>query len=195
MIYLSRIFIALFALTLPAYAQDVGIKFAEMPVGTTLVTDVLSSRPFQRSEKYVGKQGEFYVVENSITKSNGITKLSSTDYYDMKGRLVRLDREKGFEAYTPYSCRYVIGECEHSYEYPNPFKDYRQTKNTRKYSTRLDGKMLIVSWKLANGEIAEAPFELGPYNLRVSNIYRNRLGKKTGYKFVELIEPGKGRRE
>lgn len=174
-----------------ALADDVGIHFDKMPIGTTLITEVHRTKPFQRSEKYIGKQGAFYAIETKIRKGNDEFKKSSTDLYDLKGRLVRREREKGFEEYTPYSCHYQLGVCEHDYQYPNPFKNFNQTKHKRRYSTRLEGDTLIVSWALANGDAAEAPFELGPYNLRISNEYLNRLGRKTGFKFIELIEPGK----
>lgn len=187
------VFLVAALLSVPSLAQDVGIKFDEMPIGTTLVTEVFSSKPFRRSEKYIGKRDEFYVVETSLIRTGGKIERYSTDYYDLKGRLIRRDRSRGFEEYSPYSCHYELGVCVHRYQYPNPFKNYNQTANKRKYITRLEGDTLIVSWSLADGNVAEVPFKLGPYNLRLSSENVNRLGRKTGYKFVDLIEPEKVR--
>jgi hypothetical protein len=172
------------------YAQEVGIDFESMPVGTTLVTETHGSRPVRLSERYLGKRENFFVTEETRLKKDGEWQFHSTTYYDLEGRLVRRDLTKGFIEYKPWSCHYVLGECEHAYQYPNPFKQYKQTKNTQKFTTRLENDTLIVSWTLIDGRIAEAPFKLGPYNLRVSSEYKNRLGEDTGYKFIDLVVPG-----
>ena len=173
----------------PAIAQEVGIKFHEMKIGTTLVTESYGTNPIRLSEKYIGKSGDFYVTEITRGKRGETLKFSSTSFYDSRGRLIRRDRTKGFEEYTPFSCHYTLGNCKHGYQYPNPFKDYKQTKNSSEYTNRLEGDQLIITWKMADDSIAEVPYKLGPYNLRVSSSYKNALGEQRGHKLIELIEP------
>ena len=181
---LSTTFIAF-----PAHAEDVGIKFDEMKIGTTLVTEFHGSDPIRLSEKYVGRRGDFFVTEVMRSKGDEEPEFSSTSFYDSKGRLVRRDRTKGFEEYTPYSCMYALGECKHGYQYPNPFKDYKQTKNSSEYVNRLEGDTYYVTWKMVDGSIAEVPYKLGPYNLRVSSEYKNALGQQRGFRLIELKVP------
>ena len=173
----------------PANSQDVGIKFNEMKIGTTLVTEFLGKKPFRLSEKYLGKRGNNFVTEVIRITNKGKSVFSSTSFYDTKGRLVRRDRSEGFEEYTPYSCFYVVGECRHGYQYPNPFKNNKQTKNSGKYINRLENDTLIVTWKTISDSIVEIPYKLGPYNLRISSNYKNALGQQRGHKLIELIEP------
>lgn len=160
-----------------------------MPPGTTLITETIGPRPLRLSEKFLGRRGEFFVIESRRRGTDGRWLLASTDYYDLQGRLVRRDRKNGTETYKPYSCLYTTGECQHIHRYPNPFKNHRQTQNTRQYTSRLEGDELIVSWALVDGKRAEVPFRLGRYRLRVASEYRNRLGQEKGHRLIELIIP------
>lgn len=177
-------------LTLSAFAADVGIRFDEMPVGTILVTESIGSTPLRQSEQFVGKRGEFFVTEIRRRGKDGQWSIASTNFYDLRGRLVRLNGKNGVQTYEPYSCHYVLGECKHTYRYPNPFKDNRQIVNTSAYQNRLDGNNLFISWRLVDGKLVELPFRLGRYRLRVANQYRNRLGQEKGFRLIELTVPG-----
>ncbi|MGB7206842.1 MAG: VWA domain-containing protein [Anderseniella sp.] len=175
----------------PALAQDVGIQFDKMRTGTKLLTQSLSDDTSVKSQEFVGKQGAFYVVKESRIYKDGTYKPLGNTYYDEKGREVKADWHDGTAFYTPYSCMYAVGMCEQTLNYPNPLtkKKDKRTVSVHKYNNRLEGNTLIMTWKLASGKTQEVPFELGPYNFRVSSRYENALGQLQGHNLIELIEP------
>ncbi|MGB7301680.1 MAG: VWA domain-containing protein [Burkholderiaceae bacterium] len=177
--------------TVPAFAQDVGIQFEKMTIGTTLVTQSLGDDASVKSQEFIGQQGDFYVVKERRIDTDGASRPLGNTYYDLKGREVKADWHDGPAYYTPYSCMYAVGACEQSLDYPNPLtkKKVKRTVTVRKYVNRLEGNKLTVTWQLANGKTHEVPFELGPYNFRVSSRYKNALGQLRGHKLIELIDP------
>lgn len=174
-----------------AFAQDVGIQFDKMKIGTTLLTQSLSDDDKIKSQKFVGKQGDFYVVEESHIKADGTSKALGNTYYDSEGREAKADWFDGPAYYKPYSCFYAAGNCKQTLDYPNPLtkKKEKRSVSVRQYDNRLEGDTFIVTWKMASGKTHEVPFELGPYNFRVSSRYENALGELRGHKLIELIEP------
>ncbi len=183
--------LACLVLTAPAYAQEVGIKFRDMKVGTTLVTQSLSGKKRVTSETYIGRKGNLFVMEEHWLNPDGTKVNLGKVYYDQKGRETGSDRRRGEFIYTPYSCMFAVGDCKHTYDYPNSFtkKKIKRTKSTSSYKNRLEGDTFFVTWKLADGSTAEVPFKLGPYNFRVSAKYKNALGQLRGHKLIEIIEP------
>ncbi len=183
--------LACLVLSAPAYAQDVGIKFGEMKVGTTLVTQSLSGKKRVTAKKYIGQKDNHFVMEEHWLNPDGTKVNLGKVYFDQQGRETGSDRRRGEFIYTPYSCMFAIGECEHTYDYPNRFtkKKIKRTKSTSRYKNRLEGDTFFVTWKLADGSTAEVPFKLGPYNFRVSAEYKNTLGQLRGHKLIEIIEP------
>lgn len=190
--FLACAFFFLLLLVLPANAQDVGIQFGKMKVGTTLVTQNLSGKKLVRSEKYLGRRGDFFVTEKSWVNADGTTKRIGNSFYDAKGRLIKTEHKTGQSTYTPFSCMFAVGACKHTHDYPNPFskKTVKRTKSVSRYDNRLEGNTFIVTWKMADGSTAEVPFQLGPYNFRVSSKYKNALGQLRGHTLIKIIEPG-----
>lgn len=189
---LAALSFACLALTaVSALAQDVGIQFGKMKIGTTLLTQSLSDSKSIKSQKFIGKQGNFYVVEENRIKTDGSTKPLGNTYYDLDGREAKADWHDGPAYYKPYSCMYTVGTCEHTLDYPNPLtkKKVKRSTSVRKYNNRLQGNTLIVTWELSSGKTHEVPFELGAYNFRISSRYKNALGQLRGHKLIELIEP------
>lgn len=183
-----------FVSTLSVYAKDVGIKFDEMAVGTTLVTQSLSGKKRVSVEKYIGKRNGFHLMEESWLSPDGTSEPLGEVLYDNKGRRVRSERSRGSFIHTPFSCHFALGECTHIYDYPNQFskKKNKRTKSVGRYKNRFEGDTLYVTWKMADDSIAEVPIKLGPYNLRVSSEYKNALGQLRGHKLIEIIEPSAG---
>ena len=175
----------------PAYAKDAGIQFDKMKIGTTLITQSLSGKKRILSQKYVGKRGDFFVIEESWRIPNEATESLGNVFYDAKGREVRSERPRGEFIYTPFSCMQTVGECANIYDYPNLFtkKKNKRTKSRSRYINRIEGTSFYVTWKMADDSIAEVPFQLGPYNFRVSSEYKNVLGQVRGHKLIEIIEP------
>ncbi len=180
-----------FVLVMPASAENVGIEFEKMPVGTTLVTESLGDSPRILEQKYIGKQGDYFVMEERQSKDDGTMRDLGQVFYDTQGRLVKSERKPGITYYTPYSCLFALGECTQVLDYPNPFtkKKVKRTKSTGHYNNRLEGDTFIVSWQLVDGSRQEVPYTLGPYKLRVSSKYKNRLNQVIGHKLIKIVQP------
>ncbi len=191
MFQLAFLLLFLFTSTLPAHAQEVGIEFAQMPVGTTLVTESLDTPKRILEQKFVGEENGFFVMEERQSKNGEPMKDIGKVFYDKAGRRVKSERKPGVTYHKPYSCLFAVGECTHEQDYPNPFtkKAEKRTRSSQAYANRLEGKTLIVTWKLASGKQQEVPFTLGPYNLRVASSYKNALGQQRGHILKEIITP------
>ena len=187
----SLVAAAFFALVAgSAHAEVVGLQFDKMPVGTKLITETRDADPQQYAETYVGKKGDVYVIERSKIKSDGTEPLILVQHYDEKGRLIRKEKDgKMNSTHTPFSCAYVLDRCEHTYVYADPFKSGKLDTLKDVYRNQLDGKVLTVAKQLADGSYMEIPYELGPYNLRISSEYTDADGQTQGYKLIEIIEP------
>jgi len=182
--------VGLTLLAAPANAEDIGLQFDDMPIGTKLITETLDDDPQQYAETYVGKKGEFHVIELSRIKSDGTEPRILVRLYDEAGRLIRKEKDgKLNSSNTPFSCEYVLGPCEQTYVYANPFKNGKLVTHDDFYRNELRGKTLTVAKQLADGSFLEIPYELGPYNLRVSSKYTNNLGQVRGYRLIEISEP------
>lgn len=174
-----------------ASAQEVGIEFAKMKVGTTLITESIESPKRRLEQKYVGKQDAWFVLEERQSKNGSAMESLGKVFYDHLGRRVKSERKRGITYHRPYSCMYATGTCTHEVDYPNPFtkKAEKRTKSKSSYKNRLEGDKLFVTWELANGSRQEVPYTLGPYRLRVASEYKNALGQLRGHTLVEVIEP------
>lgn len=188
-----KIAIAVIAWTATAalHAEDsVGIRFAEMPLGTTLVTERYGRSGERQQQKFLGRRGDEYVMESGIYESDGSLKHKSEVFYDLEGRKLRLERNGAQSSYAPFNCEYVIGECEHEYSYPWTFdKGARTMTGSARYQTRREGNTLVVGRYKSDGTLADRPFELGEYNLRVSSTSVNVTGSTVGFKLIELSVP------
>lgn len=189
-----RIFMTMIAIlaagSLPALADDVGIDFDAMPVGTVLVTETREDEPQRYHETYLGREGAFHVVEIGRPDGKGGVKPLTRRFFDAGGRLVRSEKKGRFQSsHTPFSCEYSTGPCETVYVYANPFRDGKRVTHRRRYVNRLDGTILTVSLARRGQDPLEIPYELGRYNLRVSSEYTNALGQIRGFRLIEIVEP------
>jgi len=170
-------------------AQSAEIDFSELKVGTELTVKYRGFSDSTIVKKYVGLEGEHHVFEESKLLEDGSRELVTRHFFDSEGRLLYVMKgDKRSRTYTPFSCEYVLGDCEHKLEYLNPFKK-TYVVNEGRYRNRLDGETLLLGAFKSDGEMFEVPFELGPHNLRVSNEYENALGQETGYSFVGFETP------
>lgn len=174
----------------PVLAEPAGILFADMPVGTRLVTKSRSAFSSATiAEEYLGRTGDLYVTQNSVLQDDGSFKATAKYYYDLQGRKVKSVNNARESTYKPYSCHYQTGECTETYTYPNPFRDYKLVTNKKTYTSRIEDDVFILTYIKIDGALVEIPFELGPYNLRINSIYNNALNKPAGFELVELVVP------
>lgn len=186
---LSRMILALgLLINGPAMAQSVGIKFNEMKVGTALTTESRSFADKIFVATYIGKDGDFHVMQISEKMPDGSLDHRLKEHYDNDGRLAFKLLKDGKNEYSPYSCHYVLGPCTNTYRYLNPFNK-KYVVNEQQTDNRLEGDMLIVRVIRKTNDPFEVPFELGPHNLRINSNHTNALGQPSGFKFISLDIP------
>ncbi len=105
---LPFIALTLLVLALPSHAQGWGIRFDQMPVGTEFEEQRQDGERFVN--RFVGKQGKFYVVEKTRLKSGEKQRIK----YSARGYIVSVSTTRGYRVkLTPHSCYRVVGSCTH----------------------------------------------------------------------------------
>ncbi|WP_298356311.1 hypothetical protein [uncultured Litoreibacter sp.] len=173
-----------------AAAQDVGLQFDEMPVGTQWTIEYLDDQA-RREETYLGREGDFHITEYVGIKPTGERRVIFKRSYDAEGRLVKGERDGAANTTLPFSCRYAVGECTHESKIPNVYSPSNDgfLESTRRHVNRLEGGVFYFGMVLSDGTVREFPFELGKYNIRVAQEYENNLGQKRGFKLISIVEP------
>jgi len=187
------VFVALFMLIVGAcstkvFSSDVGIEFDNMKTGTRLTTATVWEPQRTYIEEFTGEENGFFIMQTYRLKEDGSTEKRNMVGYDQQGRKVFSTLNGKKNTYTPYSCHYVVGSCTHTYTYYNVFKKKFVT-NQGRFDNRLEGDQLIVGVIQSSGSRFEVPFRLGQYNLRLSNVHENALGKPSGFRFIGLSIP------
>ena len=174
----------------PAFADDIGIQFDDMKIGTKLVTESRDKKPKRYTETYLGKQGDYHVIEIGKIADDGAAKAIAKGFFDSEGRLIRSEKNGKFSyEHTPFSCKYLLGDCAETYVYANPFKNGKRVTHHKTYMNSIDGDVVTVALKLSDGSYLKIPYQLGAYNFRVSSEYTNALGQVRGFRLIEIVEP------
>lgn len=109
--YLSGITIAI-ALAFTATtssAENWGIRFDQMPVGTEI--EFKSQTGDRAVIKYIGRKGKFYVVERTNLQTNR----KYREKYNAKGHKVSVHGRAGAKGkLSPHDCYMVLGTCSHA---------------------------------------------------------------------------------
>ncbi len=167
---------------------DVGIQFDQMPIGTKLTIRLRGFSTYLVEEEFMGSEDGFFVMKIRKINDDDSRKELTKAFYDAEGRHVYSERFGKTNTYEPYNCRYVLGECEMIYTYYNSLTD-KYVTNTSKRVNRIEDDVLYLGIFDALGDLYEVPMTLGPFNLRVSNEYKDALGDDAGYSFVDLHIP------
>jgi hypothetical protein len=171
--------------------RNVGIQFTEMPVGTQWVVRRVD-RKTRYIYTYIGQQDNEHRLRIEALKPGKKPKQIAIRYFDPQGRLLRSESHLGeSRRYEPFDCTFRTGPCTHTYYYPLPPKKgktrTRSTK-TRFDNRRRDNGIEVVRFS-RSGDRRTYWFELGKYNIRVSNKYTNALGKKRGFDVISIKAP------
>lgn len=184
-----RKFIAVvLGVTLPSigWAEGVGIKFDQLNVGTKLTTQMRGFSTATYIEEYIGMEDGFHLIQIHKKLDDGSTKKLSVKGYDTQGRQVFSRRQDGkVSTYSPYSCRYALGNCTHIYDYYNPITK-KMVVNEGLYFGKLEGNQYILTVFTSDGDSFDVPYELDENNLRLRNIYKNALDQPAGFEFVDV---------
>ncbi len=177
-------------LTHGAMAQDVGIQFDDMPVGTQWTIEHLDDQA-RRQETYLGREGDWHLTDYVGINPDGSQRWVFRRYYDAEGRLVKGEREGAANSTLPYSCRYVVGDCTHHSKVPKTYSPSNDgfLERMRSHVNRLEGDTFYFGTVLSDGSVREYPFKLGKYNIRVGQEYETALGAKRGFKLIGIVEP------
>lgn len=167
--------ISMSILSTAAHADNWGIRFDQMPVGTVFVEKDQTGD--QWTSTFVGKKGKFYILE----EYNHQTARKYRRYYDTKGHHVRTTRNSSQYNYKrkPRSCSRVIGPCSHtvsgSYEFSGRYIYNIKAISATKY---------VGTWRRVNTEeTREFKYTVGKYNLMVhyEYMFNSRI------KFIKII--------
>lgn len=182
--------------TQPTFAADtnelnVGIQFDEMPVGTQWVV-VHEGRPTRYVYTYIGPDKGQHRLHIESRKPGKKPKQIAIRFFDAQGRMLRSESHLGeVRRFEPYDCAYRLGPCTHTYRYPLPPKNGKKRHKARKeqyHNVRSNNGINVVRIS-RSGERRSYGFELGRFNIRVSNQYTNALGKKRGFKVTSIKTP------
>ena len=163
-----------------AVAQNLGIDFAKMPVGTKMTYQASSGASW--TAVYRGKRGRSHVIREEGRNAEG-KRFGRTVYYDKHGRMTSYSYkdanrpEPGKVVFKPFSCDYAVGTCKHQRKLiVHNFINNGASRNAT-YVTRKKGKHYTVGVDRGdrNGKVFYN-FELGPYNLK-SRIYWGAKGQ------------------
>ena len=167
-----------------AHAQDIGIQFAEMPVGTKAYYQ--STFNGNWVDVYVGiKRGHYVVRRYKGNSPRG--KLLQTRYYDKKGRLVYYNGLYQLKViYKPFDCDYQFGNCQFgfrmrgaAYTHSGLGANFSQT-TVKKGSQFLSSRTRGIHDDQKFGKL----FSLGKYNLRK----KVQFFDETGMQSIDLVK-------
>ena len=153
-----------------SHAQNIGIQFDKMPVGTKAYYSQSDGTKWVRVYKGL-KRGK-HVVEEFKGHSRTTGRPTQTRYYDSQGRLVfyRAYGERGLYkvSFKPVYCYYQIGQCKHTLkftggEYEGDGTGSKWVMNTQKAK----GRYISTWYKVSTPDSKNKYFtKLGKYNLR-----------------------------
>jgi hypothetical protein len=166
----SVLALAIFAL--PANAE-VGIEFSKMPVGCSWITSYSNGNQWR--ETFKGKKKGSYTTETVELRNP--SKIISRTRFNSEGLMVYKEWVgQGWDKFNPYSCFGVSGNCKFQYTNADGMSVTIENKTTRK------GKKYIVRSGIVGGEkYPDEMFELGPFNIMVSNKASNYSARSTGF--------------
>lgn len=168
--------IALFLITAPvAYAQNLGIQFNKMPVGTKMYYKDYEGDRWVSTFK--GRSGNNYVVSVKYNKRS----YSAKRYYTLDGHLTKIRFSNGYTIkYSPHNCEQVLGACEYRY-------DGRRKRNGRyNANLRKSGIVYKYSWARVNtDETYDSTMTFGRYNVLKEETWKTGRGKE---RYIRLLK-------
>lgn len=172
-------------------AENTGIQFGKMPVGTKAFYRHTNGDKWVDVFKGV-KRGN-YVVERFTGHAKTSGRPIQTRYYDKQGRLSFYraygGRSKPYKiAYKPYSCFYAVGNCNHTERFSG--NGYVHSGTTDKWvmnTKKTKGGYLTTWYEVKDPDGGNVYFtELGKYNLRAFRGWGSK--RQFNVKLVKLVE-------
>ncbi len=147
-------------------AQDLGIQFSKMPVGTKAYYNTSYGEKWL--DIYIGKKRGLYAVRRykGHTK-NG--KLLQVNYFDEKGRRVHYTGQRGLKVlFKPIDCDYHFGDCVFTIRIRGEaYVQNGQNKTYNQSIVKKDGKYVSTWYRgTQTDKKGGSLFTLGKYNLR-----------------------------
>jgi len=171
----SVLALAIFAL--PASAE-VGIEFSKMPVGCSWIT--VYSNGNQWRETFKGIKKGLYTTETVELRNP--SKVISRTRFNSEGLMVYKEWVgQGWDQFNPYSCFGVSGNCKFQYTNADGISIEIENRTTRK------GRKYTVRSGVVDGErYPDEEFELGPFNIMISNRASNYSARTEGFENCSL---------
>lgn len=159
-----------------ASAQNLGVQFDKMPIGTKMYYKDYEGDRW--TDEFKGRKGKFYLLKREYEGRA----YSSKVYYTLDGHLNRISFVGGGKiSYLPHDCRHVVGECQYRYRGRWEWNGMYDAK-----LTRISGNRYGYSWtEVSNEETKDSIILFGPYNLIKERSWKTVGGKK---RFVRLLK-------
>ncbi|WP_431366050.1 hypothetical protein [Planktotalea sp.] len=162
-----------------SFAQNWGIRFDQMPVGTEY--EMKWQNGDRYVSRYVGKQGRFYILEETNLQTGNKVR----QQFNAQGHFVRGSNARGYNVKNvPNSCYYVVGPCTHFVR--------GTTRHTGKYVyniKQIGATNRVGTWRrVTTEETRDFKYTIGKYNFVVYQEYK-RDGRKITRTVTRISEP------
>ena len=165
-----------------SFAPNWGIRFDQMPVGTSYETKKQNGDRIV--SKFVGKQGKYYIVEDTLLKTGRKFRVK----YNAAGHFVSVTNVSGGSSYrvkqTPHSCYMVVGDCMQFAS--------GSTRNTGRYLysiKQVSATKRVGTWRrVTTEETQDFKYTIGKYNLVIDSEHKNGSRTFTN-KITRITEP------
>lgn len=177
-----RIFVLVMAVVFSAsmsIAQDIGIQFSKMPVGTKMYYRDYEGDTWM--QEYRGKSGKYYIIKETHSDRN----LSVTRKYNAQGHMTQVSFVSGYIIrYSPHRCDRVMGACSYRY------KGSRKRNGLYKSTLVRQGNGYVYSWaRQKTDETYDSKIVLGPYNVLKEETWTSGSGKTRYVRLVKIETP------
>ncbi len=175
-----------------AQAQTIGIKFADLPVGTQFHYEEIGGGGFLFANKYVGKKDAYYVVDGYLIENGKLGKKPITRrYYNETGLLVRsetLSLDKTVE-YIPFNCRRSTAQnCQHVRKVTNKKTGEVKSAITHKFESLWSGGKLTVTSIFSNGKRSNTQYMFDQRGV-ITHLHNPDSEMNKGQKLVRELQP------
>jgi hypothetical protein len=166
------------AIFVSAAHAEIGIEFSKMPVGCSWITSYSNGNQWR--ETFKGKKKGFYTTETVELRNP--SKIISRTRFNSEGLMVYKEWVgQGWDKFKPYSCFGASGSCKFQYTNADGTSVIIENKTTRK------GKKYTVRSGVVDGDkYPDEMFELGQFNIMISNSASNYSSRIAGFENCNL---------
>lgn len=159
-----------------ASAQSLGVRLAEMPVGTKIYYEDYDGDSYV--DEFKGRRGKYYVFRRSFSKEN----FSYRRYYTLDGHYAKATGNSNYSiTYSPHDCEQILGSCSYTVR--------GSRTGSGKYMATLKkvGSKYEYNWRsVKTNETYDSTLTFGKYNLITEESWIVSGNKKRWRRIVKI---------